>query len=180
MISSVIGRTALATSAAEPSLAGVGPWRRRGPARRAARPPAPSPDLHVLRSELAHVELVLLAKVPVDRQGHLVAGQLAGPMGEDPAEAERRDLGRPTADVDDHVHSPLQRIDATADGACDRLVERRHRADARFLSGLEERTALQRRRADGRPDDCADRPVHARRPAFCTIERKYSRASPGR
>ena len=78
-------------------------------------------------------------------------------MRENPAEAERRHLGRATTDVDDHVHSPPQRIDAAANGARDRLVERRHRADACLLRGLEERTALQRDRSDGYPDDRADR-----------------------
>jgi hypothetical protein len=102
------------------------------------------------------VELVLLAEVPGDRLRHLLAGVLAGPMGEDPAEAEGHGLGPATPDVDDHVHAPLQRVDAAADRTRDRLVECRHRADARLLRRLDERAVLQRGRTDGHTDHGAD------------------------
>ena len=98
------------------------------------------------------MQMVCLAEVPRDGQRHLLAGQLGGPVGENPAEAERHHLGRATPDVDDHVHAPLERVDAAAHRARDRRVERHHRAEAGLFRRLQERAVLQRGGTRGNPD----------------------------
>ena len=103
------------------------------------------PDLDVLGGQLAHHQLVLLAQVLVEREGHLVTGDAAGARRQDAAEAEGGDLGGAAADVDDHVGARLQRVDAAADGAGDGLGHQLDAADPRLLHGLDEGSALQRR-----------------------------------
>ena len=93
-----------------------------------------------------------MADVVVEGQGHLVAGQGRRPVGEHAAGAEGGHLRRAPADVDHEVRAGLQRIDAAADGAADRLRKQMGAADAGLLGRFEEGAALQRR-GPGRDTD---------------------------
>jgi hypothetical protein len=109
-------------------------------------------DLDVLGGQLADHELVLLAQVLVKRHGHLVACDAAGARGQDAAEAEGGDLGGTAADVDDHVGTRLEGVDAAADGARDGLGHQLDVADPGLLDRLDEGPPLQGRGTRWHPD----------------------------
>src|SRR5215218_902347 len=120
----------------------------------------PDLELDLLGGLLADQELVLLLDVVDDRLVELVAADADRLRDDDPAEADDRDLGRPAADVDDHVARRLAHREAGADRGGHRLLDQVRLARAGRQARLLDRALLDagdaRRDAD---DDARVRPA---------------------
>src|SRR5229473_2758336 len=111
--------------------------------------------LDQLGRALADEQVVPALDVLDDRLVHLVTADAHALRADDAGEADHRDIGRPAADVDDHIAGGLGDGQAGADGRGNGLLDHVDLAGARALGGLAYRAPLDLGDARGNGDDDA-------------------------
>ena len=115
----------------------------------------PATLLDLFGRALADQQVMDLAGVGDDVLVHLVAGHADGGADDDAAERDDGDLGRPTADVDDHAAGGLHHRQAGADRGRHRLLDQVAAARAGVQGGIVDGALFDFGDAAGDADDHA-------------------------